>query len=154
MIESVIGFPTIFDWMFVVGGFLGMLAHYLKRYVSKEITVSPIEYFVMNNWAASLLAIIAFFMSMFSALASVPKEVNFYILVYLSFVTGYTSDSAFNRIEDDKKKIEGQVQKLADRQAVREDATFFANLNKEAFAEVTQTQKTMFHDGEDDVAAH
>lgn len=149
MIESVIGFPTVFDWMFVLGGLLGMLAHYLKRYVSKEITVSPIEYFLMNNWAASLLAVIAFFMSMFSALASVPKEVNFYILVYLSFVTGYTSDSAFNRIEDDKKKIEKHVEKLYDQQLEREDAEFYAKLDKAQFAKVVVTQKAQFHDDED-----
>jgi uncharacterized membrane protein len=147
MIETVIGFPTIFDWMFVIGGCLGMLAHYLKKYVAKEITVSPIEYFLKNNWAASLLALIAFFMSMFGALASVPKEVNFYILIYLSFVTGYTSDSAFNRIDEDKKKIEGHVQKLHDREDAREDATFYQKLKMTDFSEAAKSPKTIFHDG-------
>lgn len=151
MIESVIGFPTIFDWMFVLGGLLGMLAHYLKRYVANEITVSPIEYFMTNNWAASLLVVIAFFMSMFGALASVPKEINFYILIYLSFVTGYTSDSAFNKIDDDKKKMENHVAKLYDRQMEREDATFYSTLDKAQFAKITVTQKTTFHDDDNDL---
>lgn len=105
MIESITGSPTWFDLLFVIGGLFGMLTHYLKKYVAGEVTVSPIEYFGKNNWAASVLTIIAFFIAMFGALASgVPKEMNFYLLIYMSFVTGYTVDSGFNRIDEDRER--------------------------------------------------
>lgn len=105
MIESITGSPTWYDLIFIIGGLFGMLTHYLKKRVSGAISISPLEYFGKNNWAASLLTLIAFFIAMFGALASgVPKEMNFYLLIYLSFVTGYTVDSGFNRIDEDRER--------------------------------------------------
>lgn len=148
MIQTIFGWPTLNDLTFILIGLLGMLAHYLKRYNAGEINDTLMEYFIRNNWAATLTAVIAYLMSMLATLATMPKEVSFYALIYMAFTAGYTSDSAFNRVKEDRNKIQGILDDQRTREKNREDIEFLATLNREDFKDFAPNFAPPIHGAE------
>lgn len=90
--------PFHLSGLVLVMGLCGMLSHYLKKFVRKEIEGSLLDYFVHDHGRASIGALVtlvgavatAIFTHMFDGMA-------FEQVVMAAFTLGYTCDSAVNQ---------------------------------------------------------
>ena len=83
---------------FIVCGALGGFAHYLKKYLRKEIDVGLFEWYGKANLAATLYTVIVFVFAMIGALAGdiINSQTGFYSTLYIGFATGFAIDAGFN----------------------------------------------------------
>ena len=84
--------------VFLATGFVGMFAHYAKKWLRREINGSPIDYLFRDHPRETALAAMAFVGAAGGIyLAGQMHGLAFSQLVLLGFTTGYTCDSGLNK---------------------------------------------------------
>jgi hypothetical protein len=81
--------------MFVVVGFAGMYAHYLKRALREQTDLSLVHY-IMSNKRATGSAVISMVVAVVGLISTGQVEVTTQTLA-LAFFAGYGADSAVNK---------------------------------------------------------
>ena len=102
MTQQLLDYFTIANFIFILTGLLGMLAHASKKFLANELQGSIFEYVFKNNPKRTWLAIMGGLGASITIILSgqVPVQAGAFLL--LAFTTGYTADSAINK-EDEAK---------------------------------------------------
>jgi hypothetical protein len=96
---------SINEILFIVSAIIGMVVHYVKKYVKGETTVSMYEWFGKANLPATIAAIGTLFTAIVSALASglILPDASIWAVLYTGITTGIAVDSAANSDGEAKK---------------------------------------------------
>jgi hypothetical protein len=108
MWEQFLAFFTPDNGIFVAIGFLGMLAHALKKFYKNELSGSVYDYLFNNNKKRTVLAIMANVGALVTVVLSgqLPSQIGAFIL--LAFTTGFTADATVNSDSAPAKEDEPQ----------------------------------------------
>jgi len=96
---SIFAQVTQADWLFIASGFVGMVAHYLKKRARKETGSSLTGYFGTDNLNNTLTTFGAFGMAVIGALSTgiIAPDATIWAVLYAGLTTGYAVDSGFNK---------------------------------------------------------
>lgn len=97
MLEQFLHYLTVDNLLFIVIGYIGMLAHAIKKYYSDELNGSVFDYLFRNSKKRTMLAVITNLGALTTIIFSdqVPTQIGAFII--LAFTTGFTTDSTVNK---------------------------------------------------------
>lgn len=82
----------------LVAGLIGMVSHYLKKWLRKEIEGSLVDYLLRDHVRETALALMTFLGAAATAIASAQfTGMTAMQIAMASFLLGYASDSAMNK---------------------------------------------------------
>jgi hypothetical protein len=105
---------------FIICGFLGGIAHYMKKSMKGETHAKIWEWFGPANAELTIYTLIVFTFVMIGALASgiINSNMTIWAVFYTGFITGYAVDSGVNsnamELTTDISTIKGQTGDLFD----------------------------------------
>ena len=97
--DLVTGLITPADAVFVGSSFVGMVAHYVKKWAMDETASSIHGWFGKDDIRATILTFGALGSAIVAAFASgvVTKDMNMMAVIYAGLTTGFAVDSGFNK---------------------------------------------------------
>ncbi len=84
--------------VYIIVGILGIVAHYIKQYLTENVKGSIYKYMVKDSPKRSLAMILTFIGSAIGyVLSGATDGMTWASLIGLAFTTGYSLDSSINR---------------------------------------------------------
>lgn len=103
MWDQFLHYFTSDNLLFIGIGFIGMIAHAIKKYYADELSGSIYDYLFKNDKKRSVLAVLTTISALITVILSdqVPMQIGAFIL--LAFTTGFTADSTINKDSPDNE---------------------------------------------------